>query len=91
MSAMLAVIGRIDPSSTKIRMAKGGIYQDIQEIVLMTNLTPSECFGFKPPFQALIGEGRSNPLIVTEARCGTPLRNLGLPCAKAVPNIESGR
>jgi hypothetical protein len=50
---MLAVIGRIDPSSTKILMAKGGIYQDILEIVLMTNLTPSECFGFQAAIPSL--------------------------------------
>ena len=28
--------------------------QDIQEIVLTTNLTPRKCLGFKTPFQALI-------------------------------------
>ena len=28
--------------------------QDIQEIVLTTNLTPRICLGFKTPFQALI-------------------------------------
>ena len=30
--------------------------QDIQEIVLTTNLTPRKCLGFKTPFQALIAE-----------------------------------
>jgi hypothetical protein len=38
--------------------------QDIQEIVLTTNLTPRKCLGFKTPFQALIaelGKGGSNP------------------------------
>ena len=30
--------------------------QDIQEIVLTTNLTPRKCPGFKTPFQALIAE-----------------------------------
>jgi hypothetical protein len=55
-SAMRAVIGRIDSSSTKILIAIGGIYQDIQKIVLMPNITPSGCLVFKPRFQALIGE-----------------------------------
>ena len=30
--------------------------QDIQEIVLTTNLTPRKCLGFKTPFQALLAE-----------------------------------
>jgi transposase, IS30 family len=30
--------------------------QEIQEIVLTTNLTPRKCLGFKTPFQALIAE-----------------------------------
>ena len=30
--------------------------QDIQEIVLTTNLTPRKCLGFKTPFQTLIAE-----------------------------------
>jgi hypothetical protein len=30
--------------------------QDLQEIVLTTNLTPRKCLGFKTPFQALIAE-----------------------------------
>ena len=30
--------------------------QDIQEIVLTTNLTPRKCLGFKTPFQALVAE-----------------------------------
>ena len=30
--------------------------QDIQEIVLTTNLTPRKCLRFKTPFQALIAE-----------------------------------
>ena len=30
--------------------------QDIQEIVLTTNLTPRKCLGFKTPFQALMAE-----------------------------------
>jgi hypothetical protein len=32
------------------------IDQEIQEIVLTTNLTPRKCLGFKTPFQALIAE-----------------------------------
>jgi IS30 family transposase len=30
--------------------------QDIQEIIVTTNLTPRKCLGFKTPFQALIAE-----------------------------------
>ena len=30
--------------------------QDIQEILLTTNLTPRKCLGFKTPFQALLAE-----------------------------------
>jgi len=30
--------------------------QDIQEIVLTTNLTPRKCLGFKTPFQPLLAE-----------------------------------
>jgi IS30 family transposase len=30
--------------------------QEIQEIVLTTNLTPRKCLGFKTPFQALFAE-----------------------------------
>ena len=30
--------------------------QDIQEIVLTTNLTPRKCLGFNTPFQALLAE-----------------------------------
>ena len=30
--------------------------QEIQEIVLTTNLTPRKCLGFKTPFQALLAE-----------------------------------
>jgi len=30
--------------------------QDIQEIVLTTNLTPLKCLAFKTPFQALLAE-----------------------------------
>ena len=30
--------------------------QEIQEIVLTTNLIPRKCLGFKTPFQALIAE-----------------------------------
>ena len=52
--------------------------QDIQEIVLTTNLTPRKCLGFKTPFQALLaelGKERPNPLLL--ARCAS-LRNPGL-------------
>ena len=30
--------------------------QEIQEIVLTTNLTPRKCLGFKTPLQALLAE-----------------------------------
>ena len=33
-----------------------GSDQEIQEIVLTTNLTPRKCLGFKTPFQALAAE-----------------------------------
>jgi IS30 family transposase len=45
--------------------------QDIQEIVLTTNLTPRKCLGFKTPFQALLaelGKDVSNPLLLTSLR-----------------------
>src|SRR5208337_1104929 len=48
--------------------------QDIQEIVLTTNLTPRKCLGFKTPFQALLVsplamfEGAT--VTVFDGRCG---------------------
>ena len=45
--------------------------QDIQEIVLTTNLTPRKCLGFKTPFQAFdcrAWKGRSNPLLLSALR-----------------------
>jgi hypothetical protein len=45
--------------------------QDIQEIVLTTNLTPGKCLEFKTPFQALVAElakRRSNPLLLSALR-----------------------
>ena len=49
--------------------------QDIQEIVLTTNLTPRKCLGFKTPFQALVAElGKDIQIRFSSARCAS-LRN----------------
>jgi IS30 family transposase len=54
--------------------------QDIQEIVLTTNLTPGKCLGFKTPFQALIALERtfkSASLKRVALRSGIQARRLG--------------
>src|SRR5271167_1367173 len=49
--------------------------QDIQEIVLTTNLTPRKCLGFKTPFQAVLAElGKDVQIRFSQPRCAS-LRN----------------
>jgi hypothetical protein len=46
--------------------------QDIQEIVLTTNLTPRKCLGFKTPFQALLAElGKDVQIHFSYTRCAS--------------------